>query len=569
MAGENKGINIGTLLLGLLPAVYTLVYVFSHYDVPAFVLLGLAALVYIVSVVLIVALNKRVNPAQLRDDSSQSNQVPVKSLIVIIIASVSSLIYLSQSSPLYPINDWVDPNIFFTTGRAILNGQVLYQDITDHKGPFMFFIQIPGILISEHSFVGIFLLEVVACFVFLFFIYKILMLFTKSSFITNAAIFIVPFYLFSTWTFFRGGSAEEYILPVYAATLYIGLRGIREGRLPRGLEAFVVGILAGFVFWLKYTMCGLFLGFVLFVIIRCIKARDYKLLGKLAGLFICGYMVVSLPVVIYSAANNALPSLFTGYFYNNLNVYMSLMNEGVKADPLPIRFIFSFIYCYANTYPILFALFFIGITYFAINKKNDIVLFILLSHATSVISIYIGGYQMWYYALILYSFSAIGLIPLSIIGNRLLNKNNAKKILIAVMAILCILMPVRAFFESASVYLLFKSKEELPQYRFAEIINSSEDRTLINYNALDGGFYFTTGTLPFIKRYSMNAGEYYYRTEQEQVIANRETEFIITRGENPEFEGYTIIEEMSNSPVNIGSAPTEEIFYLYQRNASN
>ena len=46
---------------------------------------------------------------------------------------------------------------------------------------------------------------------------------------------------------------------------------------------------------------------------------------------------------------------------------------------------------------------------------------------------------------------------------------------------------------------LLKNKESLVQYKFANIINLTEDATLLNYGFLDGGFYTATGIVPNCK----------------------------------------------------------------------
>ena len=45
------------------------------------------------------------------------------------LAAFSLLAVCSKSSFLYPMNDWVDVNCFFTVGRGILRGLVPYRDL--------------------------------------------------------------------------------------------------------------------------------------------------------------------------------------------------------------------------------------------------------------------------------------------------------------------------------------------------------------------------------------------------------------------------------------------------------
>ena len=42
----------------------------------------------------------------------------------------------SKCSFLYPFNDWVDANAFFTVGKSMMRGIVPYKDLFEQKGIF-------------------------------------------------------------------------------------------------------------------------------------------------------------------------------------------------------------------------------------------------------------------------------------------------------------------------------------------------------------------------------------------------------------------------------------------------
>ena len=75
------------------------------------------------------------------------------------LAAFSVLAVCSKNSFLYPLNDWVDVNCFFTVGRGILHGLVPYRDLYEQKGPLVYFVYALAGRISESSFLGVFLLE--------------------------------------------------------------------------------------------------------------------------------------------------------------------------------------------------------------------------------------------------------------------------------------------------------------------------------------------------------------------------------------------------------------------------
>ena len=62
--------------------------------------------------------------------------------------SFGMLLICSKNSFLYPLNDWVDVNCFFTVGRGIRHGLVPYLDLYDHKGPLLYYVYALASLIS-------------------------------------------------------------------------------------------------------------------------------------------------------------------------------------------------------------------------------------------------------------------------------------------------------------------------------------------------------------------------------------------------------------------------------------
>ena len=82
-------------------------------------------------------------------------------------AAAVALFLCSKSSPLFVLNDWMDANIFFTMGKSMFQGRVLYRDVFDHKGPVLYLLYGLGWLLDHTCFTGVWLLEVLAFAAFL------------------------------------------------------------------------------------------------------------------------------------------------------------------------------------------------------------------------------------------------------------------------------------------------------------------------------------------------------------------------------------------------------------------
>lgn len=72
-----------------------------------------------------------------------------------ILAAAGVLLFCTKSSPLYPTNDWVDTNCFFTVGKSMFEGRVPYLDIYEQKGPLLYFLYGLCYLVSPTSFLGV------------------------------------------------------------------------------------------------------------------------------------------------------------------------------------------------------------------------------------------------------------------------------------------------------------------------------------------------------------------------------------------------------------------------------
>ena len=125
----------------------------------------------------------------------------------------------SKSSVLYPINDWVDAQCFFTVGKSMVRGVVPYRDLIEQKGPLMYFVYGVASLVSYSSFIGVYIIEIIAFSVFLIFVWKILLLYIDKKYIYG----IIPMYavcMCVTSAFSQGGAARSYVCH-YLRQLYI------------------------------------------------------------------------------------------------------------------------------------------------------------------------------------------------------------------------------------------------------------------------------------------------------------------------------------------------------------
>ena len=435
----------------------------------------------------------------------------------------------SKNSFLYPMQDWVDVNCFFTTGKTIANGAVLYRDVFEQKGPILHFLYAIAYFISSHSFLGVYLLETLSFGLFLYISGKTLQLYTEKNTTIFSALTILAFTITTSMAFAHGGSVEELCLFGLALGIYTSLRALKFGieSISKKLW-FLNGLCVGFIFWIKYTMLGLYIGAFLFFFFYILCTRKKGVLPIMIGFVALGFVVISLPVFIYFIANGALYDLWDGYFYKNIFLYsseVSLFNKLITV----VLAVYNTIAC-----NIPYALFIAIGGLWALYKRNLETLFLIVATVFWALGTYIGGVTYYYYGLTICVFAIFGfkaLIEISQKHNFSLKGNKTTIIL----ALLLIILPFASYHISGNTYLMSYEKEELPQYKFASQINKKDNATLLNYGFLDGGFYFAADIVPayeYFCAFNMDIPE--LNEQMEQLIVNQEVDFIVTRNEKLE-----------------------------------
>ena len=401
----------------------------------------------------------------------------------------------SKNSPLYPMNIWPDVNCFFTVGKSMVHGMVPYRDLYEQKGPILYFIYALAALISEHSFAGAFILDVLFFGVFLFFSGLCAKLYLGNSPIVYPIVTVLAAILSSVEAAAHGGSAEQMFMSLLIISFYLINRAICENRLLKLWEAFAIGICAGVCLYVKFTFLGFFFGLALFVLVwYWLFEKQPKALPSVIGAFLGGIAAVSVPVFLYFLLNGAVGDFLTVYFYNNLFLYQ-------KQEMSKIYFYLFYLYTSlrrnmeAGIFLILGGAWLVA----TIKKNYKLLTAFVLSAFFLTVAVLAGGVFFIYYPMIFLVYTVYGLIAAALLLRRIpaLSRISLGHVVSAAANILLIAaLMVYAFGASSNTYLLGTDKEDLPQYRFAVRMQQVESPTLLNYGFLDGGFYFAADILP-------------------------------------------------------------------------
>ncbi len=478
---------------------------------------------------------------------------------ILFLTSFLSLTLCSECSPLYAFNHWVDPHVYFPIGSGMLHGLMPYRDLFDHKGPILYFIHTIATLVSNTSLIGVWCFEIIYSFFFLYYGLKTIWLFNK-----DASVWIVVLLSLITYTnasFERGDSCEELCLPLLTYTVYIAFKCTLLKRLPSCKETLAIGICLATVFWVKFTICALFLGWFLVILLIAYREKRLRSLFSII-LFIClGTLVITIPVLGFYIYNGAIEDLFNVYLLCNLKYSPHDYGYGVDVSLISSiisRLRYSFSICKDSPFICLSII----ITFFSFwfsKSKRPLLAYTLQIIFPIITLVAISGYN--YYSFILSAFAPIGAYVL--FEHFRIKFSRPNTLILKITYVLFSIFVLYSLSENTKDISL--KRESDPHYRFAEVINSTSDATLLEYRDRIGkdptlgghhsyGFYTVTGIVPTCKYFALTRA--YDILEQiayqDSMVNEGAFDFLVTSRGDYDLEYYSPIDSLDG-------------YYLYKK----
>ncbi|MBQ8343557.1 MAG: glycosyltransferase family 39 protein [Clostridia bacterium] len=446
------------------------------------------------------------------------------------LAAVALLISLFAfgGSPFFPINEWSDPNCFLTVGRAMLDGKVMYRDIYEQKGPYVYFLHALAALISDRSFLGVWLMEIVNLFFSMLLIAKIVGVYGHKKSVCAVVATLIGASVAFSYAMSTGDSVEEFVSPLYLWLLYITVKNIKTEKEFSARQYLLIGVTAGIVFWSKFTVIGIYLGWFAYFVWRSIRRKAYREIGKSVLWIACGVLLATLPCLIYFLATGAFADWMQVYLYDNLFLYSP---KGNAFKSVLMIFWTAIVSLVRNPQYNLFALF--GVVWFAVKKKGEERWFLLWIFSIMTAVLFIGGKVYRYYGLPFYVFAAFGYVSVL----ELVEQKGAKllKPLGAVCGALILASSAIFFVSNGHHHHIFKEREELAQYKIAAYIqqHGDDDPTLLNYGGLDNGFYLAADIIPHLRYFAeLNIPMEEMHAEMARYLDEGLTDFVVYRLDN-------------------------------------
>ncbi len=223
-----------------------------------------------------------------------------------------SLVGLNSS----PLNKGITQNdsaVFQIMGKGMIEGQVIYKDLFDHKGPIMYLINAIAYLISPQ--IGLFIVEILFIYIGAVFIFK-----TSKMFINKEISLIMSLlYLMLIFVTISGGNfTEEYAMTFTSMALYCIIKIIYMNEYENKILWGVIGATFALNFFIKPTYIAVWMVFGVIQFIYSIKEKKIKELLKYVFYMIIGILVVTIPIMIYLVLNNDINDFINAFFVMNM-----------------------------------------------------------------------------------------------------------------------------------------------------------------------------------------------------------------------------------------------------------
>lgn len=213
------------------------------------------------------------------------------------------MLFCQANSPLFGYNDYQDLAIYQVVSKAIRNGQVLYAETFDHKGPMLFLI---GTLIYYSKFT-VWILDIATYQVQAIFLYKQFRLFKDSGQSLAAQIFVMGCEIQFMWD---AGSPEQIYMAFVYIQMYLILRAKNDWK-----DWVAYSLMVQFVFYSKINVLFYWIPMFIYLVYKQIKDR------KLTKNLIAGQIpFLSMQAIVfgYFIYNNKLQDFIDGYFIKNM-----------------------------------------------------------------------------------------------------------------------------------------------------------------------------------------------------------------------------------------------------------
>lgn len=248
--------------------------------------------------------------------------------------SVLLLLGVSEDSYIHDLFGQCDSAIFYTCGKAWMEGLTPYIDFADSKGPFLWLIYGIGYLISPVDYTGIYWLACINYTFTFYFAFKTAKIFLKDDRYSILASLLTSFAFFNPLCH-NEVRAEDFALLYVTISLYIMSKILYNGQYDRkhiGKDAFFLGVCFGLCLLIKFSISAMLGIFLVYLIFWSIREKCSTL--TIISTYCLGILLTCIPFVVYFLIKGNFSDFINEYFINTL---FTVNPEGRSTKNLVVR----------------------------------------------------------------------------------------------------------------------------------------------------------------------------------------------------------------------------------------
>jgi hypothetical protein len=243
---------------------------------------------------------------------------------------IGALCVLLPVSPMNMRYSYRDSGVFLYMGWRILNGELPYRDIWDHKPPIIFYINALGLAITNGSRWGVWMLEFLSLSLAAFIGFKIV----QKALGTFPAIFSTLLWLLTLVFVVEGGNlTTEYTLPLQFAALWLSMT-VFDKPNPHHWRWLLIGSLGATAFFTKQTTIGIWISIILFLVIYRMNSHQINELIFEVLFFFCGVVAVCIVWIAFFGLQGGLPQFWNAAFEFNFVYSSSIISLSSRLKPI-------------------------------------------------------------------------------------------------------------------------------------------------------------------------------------------------------------------------------------------
>ena len=244
----------------------------------------------------------------------QREKLKFSTIFFLILISFFAFVVLPNTSPLSSHSIWCMSNDYFNFAKNMMQGKVLYTDLYDHKGLFLFLLYYIPVLISKNSLLGVFIMEgitsvgiVLSCYRFCSYRYKQNTSVLMSFLVVVLLRLVFPQIMYNTE-------------PICIIIMFLLLRYIDDKSFMKykKFDYVLFGLAFSMIFWMKFPLVICIFPFWLYIANYSSKYNHVQLFTKRCLLSFLTFVIFSIPIIGYFIYHGNVKEMI-GIYFNSVH----------------------------------------------------------------------------------------------------------------------------------------------------------------------------------------------------------------------------------------------------------